>query len=70
MNESASGVDRASLLWRRSRACNPAECVEVALSEHLILVRDSKDRSGPVLEFSPQAWRDFLAEVARGRHEP
>jgi hypothetical protein len=69
MNESASGVDRASLLWRRSRACNPSECVEVAFSQHLILVRDSKDRAGPVLEFSPQAWRDFIGEIAQGRHQ-
>jgi Domain of unknown function (DUF397) len=70
MNGSASGVDRANLLWRRSSACNPVECVEVAFSGHLIFVRDSKDPSGPLLEFSPPAWGDFLREVAQGRHQP
>jgi hypothetical protein len=37
-------------------------CVEVAASDH-VLVRDTKDRHGPVLTFSPQAWRRFADRV-------
>jgi hypothetical protein len=31
-----------------------------------VLVRDTKDRSGPVLRFSPAAWRRFADQVKTG----
>ncbi|MFB6889345.1 DUF397 domain-containing protein [Kitasatospora sp. NPDC056327] len=37
------------------------ECVEVAASASSVLVRDSKDKAGPRLSFSPSAWADFVA---------
>jgi hypothetical protein len=36
--------------------------VEVGSADR-ILVRDAKDRSGPVLRFSPAAWRKFANQV-------
>ncbi|MCO1577796.1 DUF397 domain-containing protein [Crossiella sp. SN42] len=33
-------------------------------------VRDSKHRSGPVLSFSPLAWRSFVDGVVAGRIRP
>ncbi|MEU8514759.1 DUF397 domain-containing protein [Kitasatospora sp. NPDC048722] len=42
------------------------ECVEVAASPSAVLVRDSKDKTGPALSFSPAAWAafvDFAAEA-------
>lgn len=37
------------------------ECVEVADNlPHLVAIRDSKDREGPVLVFSRVAWTAFL----------
>ncbi|MEV6691391.1 DUF397 domain-containing protein [Micromonospora sp. NPDC051196] len=37
-------------------------CVEVADNlPGMVLVRDSKDRPGPALTFTPAAWRSFLA---------
>ncbi|MFD2767773.1 DUF397 domain-containing protein [Micromonospora eburnea] len=49
--------------WRTSTrsADGGGNCVEVA--DNLpgrVLVRDSKDRQGPVLAFGPAAWRAFL----------
>ncbi|ROT27956.1 DUF397 domain-containing protein [Micromonospora sp. HM5-17] len=49
--------------WRKSSRSNGqgGNCVEVA--DNLpgrILVRDSKDRTGPILTFAPQAWRTFV----------
>jgi hypothetical protein len=41
---------------------NGGSCVEVA--DNLpgrVLVRDSKDRTGPTLTFDPTAWRTFIA---------
>jgi len=49
--------------WRKSSrsSTNQGNCVEVA--DNLpgrVLVRDSKDRSGPVLTFGPEVWRGFV----------
>ncbi|MGW6912239.1 DUF397 domain-containing protein [Kitasatospora sp. NPDC054939] len=41
-------------------------CVEVAACPSAVHVRDSKDKDGPQLSFSPAAWADFLVLVARG----
>jgi len=51
--------------WRKStRSGLSNNCVEVA--DNLpgrVLVRDSKDPSGPILTFSPKAWAAFTASV-------
>jgi hypothetical protein len=39
-------------------------CVEVAATPATIHVRDSKDKSGPTLAFSPEAWSAFVAYAA------
>ncbi|MQS14090.1 DUF397 domain-containing protein [Streptomyces kaniharaensis] len=36
-------------------------CVEVAYSRPTVHVRDSKDKAGPTLSFSPEAWAAFVA---------
>ena len=55
-------------IWRTStRSGNGGStCVEVA--DNLpgrVFVRDSKDRSGPVLAFEPTAWRAFVGLARR-----
>lgn len=56
------------LTWRKSSrsSSNGGNCVEVA---HLprrdrVLVRDSKDASGPVLQVSADEFRAFLSTLA------
>jgi Domain of unknown function (DUF397) len=48
--------------WRKSSysGSNGGECVEVA-SAGAVLVRDTIDRGGPVVTFTVDAWRAFLA---------
>jgi hypothetical protein len=54
------------LKWVKSSHSGNGGCVEVAADGH-VLVRDTKDRHGPVLTFSPQAWRRFASRVKRER---
>jgi hypothetical protein len=51
--------------WRKSsRSGNSANCVEMCrLTDGLLVVRDSKDRSGPVLIFTPGEWKAFTHSV-------
>ncbi|GAB3905210.1 DUF397 domain-containing protein [Microbispora bryophytorum] len=42
-------------------------CVEVATNlPGMVAVRDSKDRSGPVLAFTPSEWSAFITGVKNG----
>jgi uncharacterized protein DUF397 len=40
-----------------------AECVEVALCEDRVLVRDSQCPEAGVLEFTPEEWHVFLHDL-------
>ncbi|MGH3224568.1 MAG: DUF397 domain-containing protein [Streptosporangiaceae bacterium] len=53
--------------WRKSSysADNSGNCTEVASQENRVLVRDTQDRTGPVLRFTPDAWRRFADRVKR-----
>ncbi|MET8119673.1 DUF397 domain-containing protein [Micromonospora sp. NPDC005189] len=54
--------------WRTStRSSGNGNCVEVATPDGQAAVRDSKDRSGPVLTFGPSAWRAFVLGVGEVR---
>ncbi|MFF3762499.1 DUF397 domain-containing protein [Streptomyces sp. NPDC001922] len=59
---------RAPHIWRKSSySGGEGDCVEVAAAGGGVThVRDSKDREGPVLTFSGDAWRAFVAGVEAG----
>ncbi|MFD4908879.1 DUF397 domain-containing protein [Kitasatospora purpeofusca] len=52
----------SELVWFKSSysGAEGGECVEVAEATSTVLVRDSKDKSGPRLTFSPAAWEAFV----------
>lgn len=54
---------------KASRSVDTANCVEVADCHHGVLVRDSKDPDGPVLSFSADSWRAFLAGISAGVYD-
>ncbi|WP_422755438.1 DUF397 domain-containing protein [Micromonospora sp. WMMD708] len=61
-------MDLTGAIWRKSTRSsgNSGDCVEVAANlPGVVGVRDSKDRSGPVLTFAPTAWRSFLRHAKR-----
>nr|MDT0658094.1 DUF397 domain-containing protein [Micromonospora sp. DSM 115978] len=52
--------------WRTATrsSMNGGSCVEVADNmPGRVLVRDSKDRTGPTLTFGPAPWRAFVSEL-------
>lgn len=55
-------TDLPRAAWRTSSHSNiGGNCVEVAAAGGIVGVRDTKDRAGVVLAFSPEAWRLFSA---------
>jgi len=59
-----------NLRWRKASASGQgANCVEAASLPGGAAVRDSKDPSGPVLRFSADAWRAFIAGVRDGEFD-
>jgi hypothetical protein len=45
-------------------------CVEVApLGRGHVGVRDSKDKTGPVLQFTPDEWSAFIGGVRNGEFD-
>ncbi|MEW2328548.1 DUF397 domain-containing protein [Micromonospora chersina] len=60
-------MDMSGARWRKSTRSSGqgGNCVEVAGNlSGVVAVRDSKDPTGPVLAFAPQAWRAFVTRVA------
>ena len=56
-----------TLIWRKSKASTGAnECVEMADTKRSVLVRDSRDPAGALLEFSPPQWSSFVQRIREG----
>ena len=50
--------------WRKSRAsADQGACVEIAVWESFVLVRDSQNQSGAILEFTPTQWLGLVRRV-------
>lgn len=52
--------------WRKSRASGSGNCVEVAVRDKTVYVRDSKSPAGPALAFTMSEWTAFLTGVLAG----
>jgi hypothetical protein len=66
-------VEVGTAPWRKSShsGSNGGACVEVGTTAHRVgsgvLIRDTTDRSGPVLSVGPAAWRALTGAI-RGGH--
>ncbi len=59
-----------NLIWvKSSLSTSQDSCVEIAAMLDGIAVRDSKDKTGPVLRFTGSEWRAFLAGVKSGEFD-
>jgi len=55
--------------WRRSSRCDGGQCIEVALLDNQIAMRDSTDPAGPILDFDAQTWRAFVVSLRAGEFD-
>lgn len=62
-------MDLSRAAWHKSTRSGPNGCVEVALLDGQVAVRDSKDREGPVLKFTPAEWAAFIGGVRNGEFD-
>jgi uncharacterized protein DUF397 len=63
----ATGGNCVEVAWRKSSfsGATNGNCVEVAFRVEAVSVRDSKNTTGPTLEFSTAQWRAFTARRVR-----
>ena len=64
-------MDLSHARWRKStRSGSSGNCVEVADNlPGVVAVRDSKDKTGPVLTFTPDEWQAFVGGVKDGEFD-
>ena len=57
--------------FARSTFCSGGSCVEVHrdVGDRLVRVRDSKRQGSPVLSFSTEEWRAFIAGAKEGQFD-
>ncbi|MEH1014222.1 DUF397 domain-containing protein [Micromonospora sp. CPCC 206060] len=53
--------------FKSSRSSNNAACIEVRFVGGAVDVRDTKDRTGPVLAFDATAWTSFVTGLKSGQ---
>lgn len=54
----------SAVIWRKSSASSgTGNCVEIAKSGPFVLVRDSRNRSGPMLAITGQQWLGLLERI-------
>lgn len=54
------------LTWRTALNCNGGACVQVAATEHGILLGNSRQPAGPALSYTPDEWHEFVAGIKNG----
>jgi Domain of unknown function (DUF397) len=59
--------DKVDPRWRKASYSGNggSDCVEVGGRGGRVVVRDTKNRTGPILEVTPGAWRRFADQVKR-----
>ena len=67
---SLSNLELSYLKWRNAgRSANNGACVEVAPANGQVLIRDSKDQDGPIIQYSASSWHVFLGGAKKGQFD-
>jgi hypothetical protein len=67
--EALTESERPGLVWQKSTASTSGDCLEVAFAEDAVLVRNSRQSSGPVLSFTISEWNAFLTGARNGEFD-
>ncbi len=59
----------SQLIWRTSSRSSQTACVEVALTDEVVAVRDSKHRGGGHFAVSRPNWDNFLHRLKNGSYD-
>jgi hypothetical protein len=62
-------VDLSAAVWKKSTHSMSNGCLEVAVVGGKVALRDSKNKDGAVLVFTPREWDAFLDGVADGEFQ-
>jgi hypothetical protein len=62
-------VDLLTAKWKKSKSSGSNGCVEVAFLDGTVAIRDSKDRTGPVLRFTAHEWATFVSAIRDGEFD-
>jgi hypothetical protein len=54
------------IVWRVSRTCDSGACVGVARRGEAVLIANTNDPDGSVINFTTEEWRQFLAGAKLG----
>jgi predicted secreted Zn-dependent protease len=54
------------LTWRTALNCDGGACVEVAADRDVVLIRNSRQPSGPLVEYTPEEWHEFVSGIKNG----
>lgn len=57
-----SDPGKLCIVWHRSTKSGGANCVEVAVLDGSVLIRDSVNPDGAMLKLSPAEWYTFLGK--------
>jgi hypothetical protein len=60
---------RTGVQWRRSTFCANSTCVEIALIDGAVALRDSKNVGAGVLTYTPEEFRAFVDGVKAGQFD-
>lgn len=60
---------RGELVWQRSSACESGACVEVAITDNAVMVRNSANPDDMLATKSHSEWQEFLAAVKDGNFD-
>jgi predicted secreted Zn-dependent protease len=54
------------LTWHTALSCDGGACVQVAVDDHSILIGNSRQPGGPVLEYTRDEWHEFVGGIKKG----
>jgi predicted secreted Zn-dependent protease len=58
--------DHKSLIWHTALNCDGGTCVQVAADQNAILIRNSRQPDGPLVEYTPEEWHEFVSGIKKG----